>query len=218
MEQPSRLQRCMTVVSQVRKALRPQVHNDEAVRAAWQKHTTEEARQNAYKLMEHMLERSTGSINNSYLKVQIATGLVIGIIAVSLSVFGQRDSVVDWLLVTGVVMNATSIGLSLLVTTPRTSAWRQTVGMPGVYALEASDEDKYVSLSRRVHHNRVVLLGNRRLSWLATWVLTLPGLVLEMLAWAPLATVIALVAIGAVAMAYRWFVGGRPLGSLHYPH
>lgn len=204
---------------QLRRAMRQQVHKDAEVTAAWQRIANNDAKQDkAFARLEGLLARSTGSINNSYLKVQISSGIVAGLIVVFLTVFGQMPGV-NWpLLMTGTIMEALSIGLAFLITTPRTIAWKQVVATPGAFAILQSREAEYMSLSKRVHHNRVVLLGNRRLAWISTWVLTLPGLALAILSWAPVAgsVTLAAVIVGAVLYRKRLHIG-RPLGSLEYP-
>lgn len=203
---------------EVMASLRVQTHDDEKVRAKWRRATPEDQAV-AYADVKDMLERSTGSINNSYLKVQISTGLVIGLIALFLSVFRQMRHVNGFLLVTGVLLNCLAIGISMLVTTPRNSLWRQIVKEPGVYALEWDACERYVQLSRRAFYNRVVLLRNRRIAWLATWVLTLPGFLLAVMAWAFWAALLALAIIIAGVAAYRRFImKGAPFyPSNQYP-
>lgn len=222
MEQPSwwrqQYGRLRTHITDIHAALRPQVHDDAKVLAAWDAEKDEDARKRSSLALEKMIERSTGSINNSYLKVQIATGLIIGLIVVFLTVFAQMPGVITWLLVTGVVMSGASIGLSLLVTTAGSAIWKEQVREPGVYTLRLTPRSENLALSRRAFHNRVVLLRNRKISWLATWLLTLPGFVLAMMSWAWIATSVALVFIVAIAWAYKRYVGGkRPRLSLHYP-
>jgi hypothetical protein len=203
----------------VREAVEKQVHDDTAVLAAWDACTDEVQRYRAKQRLETMLARSTASINNSYLKMQIATGLEIGLIALFLTVFGQLKYVVGWLLVIGVVMNAASIGVSLLITTAQwRTTWTEIVKEPGVYALRQGPREEYLALSRHAFNNRVVLLRKRRIAWLATWLLTLPGLILAMLSWAWPATVVALAMLVGLGCIYRkQFAGAKPTGPKVYP-
>jgi len=166
-----------------------------------------------------MLERSTGSINNTYLKMQIGVGLVVALMAFYLTVLRTQAGVHENWLTCGVILNATGIGVSLLVTSPRSAAWLQTVNTPGVYAMRQTPREEFLTLSKRAFHNRVVLLGNRRLSWLAMWVFTLPGLAIAMAAWAPMGAAITVAGILACGRAYsRITGGGRPPGWLSYPY
>ncbi len=155
---------------------------------------------------------------NSYTKVQISSGVLVGIVALYLTVFSEQPGVNRQLLTTAATMEIIAIGLSFLVTTVRRSTFKHRVTSPGVYAATLTERDRYLALSKRVHHNRVVLLRGRRISWLAIWLLTLPGLVLAMWAWAWLATIVTLVIIAILRQFYKQYFGNDPhAGTLVYP-
>lgn len=203
-------------VKTVHKALRAPQHDNTAVRTAWRA-ANEKKRKEATIRLARMLARSTTSINNSYQKAQIFVALLIGLLA-AFAVIGQVREF-RWPIITAIIMDVLGVLLLAMIISGRGSVWREDVsGKPGVVALEQTEEDAFVALSKRVLLNRLVLLGNRRITWMATWFFTLPSLFMAIWFWSETAAILASCVMIATAWIYRILLGaGRPVPPPQYP-